>query len=287
MSRSEARLSRRRILTGLLGLGVGALTGAGAWGYLYERHRLSLTTASLPVAGLPAALRGLRVVMLTDIHLSETVPADLVRESVKMANAARPDLIVLGGDYVSWADRSYVGPVAEALAGLTAPHGVYAILGNHDHEREMPVALRRNGYEVLLDTRTSIRVRQEPVDIIGLRFWTRSPSDLAQIARRTRGFPLLLAHDPRRLPDAVALRLPLVLSGHTHGGQVALPLIGQIATRKFPIAAGTLVEEGTTLFVSRGIGTVYVPLRVNCPPEVAVLTLTDRNAGPRPADLSA
>ena len=88
------------------------------------------------------------------------------------------------------------------------------------------------------------------------------------------GTVILLAHDPRRLTEAAALKIPLVLSGHTHGGQVVLPVLGPVAAEKFPVVYGTAREAGTTLFVSRGLGTVYVPVRVNCPPEVAVLTLT-------------
>ena len=84
---------------------------------------------------------------------------------------------------------------------------------------------------------------------------------------------MLLAHDPRRLAEAAALRIPLVLSGHTHGGQVVLPVIGAVAARKFPVVAGVARQDETTIFVSRGIGTVYVPVRINCPPEVALLTL--------------
>jgi hypothetical protein len=84
---------------------------------------------------------------------------------------------------------------------------------------------------------------------------------------------ILLAHDPRRLTEAAALGVPLVLSGHTHGGQVVLPLVGAIAAQKFPVVAGPGHRGKTTMFVSRGVGTVYVPVRLNCPPEVAVLTL--------------
>ena len=83
----------------------------------------------------------------------------------------------------------------------------------------------------------------------------------------------MLFRSPRRLTEAAALNIPLVLSGHTHGGQVVLPAVGAIAAQKFPVVAGFGREASTTLFVSRGVGTVYVPVRINCPPEVAVLTL--------------
>ncbi len=87
---------------------------------------------------------------------------------------------------------------------------------------------------------------------------------------------ILLAHDPRRLDEAAALDVPLVLSGHTHGGQVVLPGLGAVAARKFPVVAGAGRRENTSIFVSRGVGTVYVPYRLNCPPDVSVITLRTR-----------
>jgi len=84
---------------------------------------------------------------------------------------------------------------------------------------------------------------------------------------------VLLAHDPRRLTEAAALDIPLVLSGHTHGGQVVLPIVGAVAARKFPVVAGVGRRDNTSIFVSRGVGTIYVPYRLNCPPDVSILTL--------------
>jgi predicted MPP superfamily phosphohydrolase len=190
----------------------------------------------------------------------------------------RPELIVLGGDYVTYGDRQYVAPAAEALAPLAAPHGVFAILGNHDDDHDMPGALAARGVQVLKDARTRLRIRGEDLELIGIRFWTRRAADIAAAVRGATGTKILLAHDPRRLAEAVALDIPLVLSGHTHGGQVVLPLVGAIAAQKFPVVAGVGRRARTTMFVSRGLGTVYVPVRVNCPPEVAVLTLKPVNA---------
>jgi predicted MPP superfamily phosphohydrolase len=101
--------------------------------------------------------------------------------------------------------------------------------------------------------------------------------DLARILRKSSGTVILLAHDPRRLTEAAALDVPAVLSGHTHGGQVVLPGVGALARRRFPVLDGLGSREGTSIFVSRGIGTVYVPVRINCPPEVAVITLKRRS----------
>jgi predicted MPP superfamily phosphohydrolase len=184
-----------------------------------------------------------------------------------------PDLIVLGGDYVTWGDREFVHPSAEALAPLSAPNGIFGILGNHDDDHDMPAALARNGVQMLKDARTRLVVRNEPLDLVGIRFWTKRQIDIAPLVRSAAPATILLAHDPRRLTEAAALNVPLVLAGHTHGGQVVLPVVGALAAQKFPVVAGIGRRGRTTMFVSRGVGTVYVPVRVNCPPEVAVLTL--------------
>ena len=266
-------LTRRAVLKGVLATTVGAITGAGVYGVGYERHRIGVTNATLPVSGLPAALRGLRVGLITDIHHSSMVPAEDVATAVRLVLAAAPDIIVLGGDYVTWGERGYVGPVTELLAPLSAPHGVFAILGNHDDDRDMPAALGARGFTVLRDQRTHITIRGEGLEIAGIRFWTRRPQEIARVLRQTRDTTILLAHDPRRLTEAAALGVPAVLSGHTHGGQVVVPGFGAIARRSFPVVHGVGRVENTRIFVSRGVGTVYVPVRFNCPPEVAVVTL--------------
>ncbi len=266
-------LTRRAALKGVVATTVGAITGASAYGVVYERHRIGTTEAMLPVSGLAPALDGLRIGFVTDIHHSAMVPADDVRAAVDLVSAARPDLIVLGGDYVTWGDRAYVGPVAELLAPLTAPNGVFAILGNHDDDRDMPSALAAKHIEVLKDARTRIEIRGEGLALAGIRFWTRKSSEIARVIGQPRDTVLLLAHDPRRLDEAAELDVPAVLSGHTHGGQVVLPGVGAVARRRFPVLSGVASRDNTWMFVSRGVGTVYVPIRINCPPEVAIVTL--------------
>jgi predicted MPP superfamily phosphohydrolase len=272
-------IGRRAVLKTLVGTGVCAVAGAGSYGYLYERHAVGVTRADVPVAGLPPALAGFRIGFLTDVHRSRWVSHDDVTRAVALLMNEQPDLVVLGGDYVTWGDRQYVRPSADALGPLWAPHGVYGILGNHDDDHDMPAALAARGVEMLKDARTTITIRGEAVDLVGIRFWTKRASDIALLARGATGTLVLLAHDPRRLTEAAALKIPLVLSGHTHGGQVVLPGIGAIAAQKFPVVAGLGRRDQTTMFVSRGVGTVYVPVRVNCPPEVAVLTLTAEARG--------
>jgi uncharacterized protein len=266
-------LSRRGVLRALAAAGIGLVAGGGAHGFLYERHRVGVTRAALPVSGLPASLGGLRVALLTDFHLTGDSSAQDIQRAIDLARAETPDLIILGGDYITRQDRRFMAPCAEQLAQLTAPFGVFGVLGNHDDIFEMSRELKRRGVEMLNDARTSVTIRGETIDLIGLRFWTRQPSDLARLMRGGTTTTILLAHDPRRLVQAAALNIPLMLSGHTHGGQIVVPGMGAFAARKFPVVQGTARRENTTAFVSRGIGTVFIPCRINCPPEVALLTL--------------
>jgi predicted MPP superfamily phosphohydrolase len=271
-------LTRRAALKGAVATAVGALTGGSAYGVAYERHHIGTTEVTLPVSGLAPALDGLRIGFVTDIHHSAMVPAEDVRAAVDRVSAAHPDLIVLGGDYVTWGDRAYVGPVADMLGSLGAPNGVFAILGNHDDDRNMPAALAAKHIEVLKDARTRLVIRGEALELAGIRFWTRKTSDIARVVGRMGDTVILLAHDPRRLEEAAELDVPAVLSGHTHGGQVVLPGVGAVVHRRFPVLSGLASRENTTMFVSRGVGTVYVPIRINCPPEVAIVTLKRKSA---------
>jgi uncharacterized protein len=271
------KVTRRDALRAMGAAGVGVAVGPLAYGVVYERHRLRRLDEDIPVSGWPAALDGLRVGLITDIHHSASVSAEDVSHAVDLLRAASPDLIVLGGDYVTYGNERYVEPVAELLAPLAdAPFGSFAVLGNHDNDKEMSAALTKKRFAVLRDEHTRISVRHEPLDLVGLRFWTRRIEHITPVLKGTGPTTIMLAHDPRRLTQASELNVPLILSGHTHGGQVLLPGLGSVVKQDFPTLAGLKREINTALFVSRGVGTVYVPIRLNCPPEVVVLTLRSK-----------
>jgi uncharacterized protein len=278
-------VTRRDFIRSATAISVGALAGVGAYGVAYERHKIARITRDVTIRGLPPALDGLRIGMITDVHHSAVVSAGDITRAVTLIAEAAPDMVVMGGDYVSFFDRTYIAPVAELLAPLSsAPLGSFAVLGNHDDEKEVPAALASRGFTVLKDQRTQLTVKGERLDIAGIRFWTRTPGEIANVLKGTGGTTVLLAHDPRRLVEAAALDVQLVLSGHTHGGQVIVPALGAVAGRKFPVLAGYASRDNTSIFVSRGVGTVYVPVRINCPPDVAILTLrteTSSHAGLR------
>src|SRR4051812_3856515 len=176
-------ISRRAVLKAFVASGVGLASGGGAYGFFYERHAIELPTATLPVAQLPATLEGFTIGLLTDVHRSRWVSADDVDAAVQLVMEARPHLIVLGGDYVTWGDRTFVEAAAEALASLEAPHGVFGILGNHDDDHDMPAALAKRRVQMLKDARTQITINGEKVELIGVRFWTKRQSDIAGLMR--------------------------------------------------------------------------------------------------------
>lgn len=266
------RVTRRHAL-GALAAGGAAVAAAGGYSLLVEPRRLGVTRVTVPLAGLPDALAGLRLGLVTDLHYGAFAGDDLLASVVEALAADAPDLVLLGGDFVTNSDRAAVTPCAEALGRLTARHGVFAALGNHDPEPQVKSAFERRGVAVLRDEHTRIAVRGEPVSVGGLRYWSRRLADLQKTFRGSRGFPILLAHDPRRLDLAAAAALPLVLSGHTHGGQIVLPGLGAPAAARYPVVHGLGRRGPSTVFVSRGVGTVVLPVRFNCPPEVVILTL--------------
>ncbi len=238
------RPTRRTALKGLLATSAGVLVGRVGYGVLYERHQIRVERTDLFVVGLPRALDGLRVGLITDVHSSETVPDADIQAAVALLRQEAPDVIALGGDYVTDANIRRAAPVAELLAPLAgAPSGSFAVLGNHDDDRVVPAALSAHGFSVLRDQRTRITIRGEPVDIAGLRYWTRKLTDVAKVLKGSGATTLLLAHDPRRLTEAAALDVQLVLAGHTHGGQVVLPGIDAVAARRFPVHAAAPVSE--------------------------------------------
>jgi predicted MPP superfamily phosphohydrolase len=267
------QITRRTFLRTAAAAGVGAVAGTGAYGIAYERHQLDVTHTAIALRGLDPALDGLRIGILTDLHHSRFVSREDIASAVERLNAEKPDIVALLGDYVTWSNRRYLDGCADALSHLSAPHGMLAIVGNHDEERSTQRALVRAGFDVLTDERTTLRIRGAGLGVAGLRYWTRRPAEIERAVGRQGQTSIVLAHDPRRLADVAELGVPLLLSGHTHGGQIVLPLVGAIAATKFPVAHGVARLGRSAVYVSRGIGTVFVPMRLNCPPEVAIVTL--------------
>jgi hypothetical protein len=275
----------QRAWLGVFGLGL----LLAFWCTLVEPRRLVVTEARLELPRWPRELSGLKVALLTDLHIGSP-HWDLARlvELVERTNAQHPDLVLLAGDYqindVMGGVFVEAEPIAERLGALRAPLGVLAVLGNHDWwndgERTRR-AFTAHGIEVLEEE--AIRVERKSgaaFYVVGLADQLTRSSDprLAMSKVPDGAATLLLVHEPdvfERFPR-LSLSPSLTLAGHTHGGQVWLPLLGRrVVPSEFGerYAYGHVVEHGRHLFVSSGVGTSIIPVRLFVPPEIALLTL--------------
>jgi predicted MPP superfamily phosphohydrolase len=261
----------------------GLAVGAVAWRALWQEPRSSrVRERELTLERWPAALDGLRVALVSDLHAGAPhVGEERIERVVAGVNARRPDLVLLLGDYIDPEVRfgSAVAPVAvaERLAALRAPLGVVAVLGNHDWHNDGPgmrAALRAAGIPVL----ENAALRAGELWVAGVEDTRYRNPDVEKALRAVPdGAPvILLSHDPDlfpRVPDRVAL----TVSGHLHGGQVGLPLVRRpfIPSRYGErYARGHVVEDGRQLYVTTGFGTTGWPVRLLAPPEVVILRLT-------------
>ena len=239
----------------------------------------------VPIARWPEELGPLRIAALADLHTGAPhITVEKVREIVASVNAERPDLIVLLGDYVihGVAGGRFV-PIeqtAAALRDLRAPLGVFAVLGNHDwwyDGSRCARALEAAGIHVLEDAAAAVTVRGHPLWIAGVGEVRTRPASLTRaLAPVPEGAPVIvLTHNPD-LFVRVPPRVLLTLAGHTHGGQVNLPVLGRLIVPSHHgdrYAIGHIQEEGRDLFVSPGIGTSIIPVRFRVPPEISLLTV--------------
>ncbi|MGH9481229.1 MAG: metallophosphoesterase [Terriglobales bacterium] len=227
----------------------------------------------VPLSRLPAALDGLRIAHLSDIHYGLFVSRRWLLRVLELTQAQRPDLIAITGDFVTQSP-AFIEPVSELVSKLHAPLGVFAVLGNHDFRagaEPLTRALRRRGITVLRNQHRLLHRRGDAFQIAGIDDSRQHPDLAAALGPTDRRFTLLLAHNPMALPQAAACGVDLVLSGHTHGGQIRFRLAAPLYERFLP--SGFLSLDRTQMYISRGLGKVIVPMRVGAPPELAFLTL--------------
>jgi hypothetical protein len=282
----------RRALAGAA-LAAALVTVWGAW---LEPASLRNDNYRLELPRWPAACAGLRVAVLADLHTGSPFNGvDKLERIVVLANKARPDLVLIAGDLGvdGVPGARFVAPAAIAarLARLEAPLGRYAVLGNHDWwygAEKVRTALERAGIAVLDDRAVALARGACRFWLVGLGdLWEGRPDVQRAFADVPAGAAALaLTHNPDLFP-AIPARAALTVAGHTHGGQVALPLIGRpvLASRhKDRYAIGHVVERGRHLFVSPGLGTSILPVRFGVPPEISVLELQPRPAGGQAPD---
>lgn len=264
---------------------LGILSGLGLVvdGYLRGHRRLVVSRLAVTLPGLPPAFDGFRIVQVSDLHVGPVADAAALREALDRATDEGGDLVVVTGDVVDTrkADLAAWLPI---LTRLHAPHGVLAILGNHDRDYGLDRIARglaaATDWIVLRDTVHRIDVAGASLYVAGLEF-RAIPHEGDAVAPLRASLPsdaavVLLAHHPNVFAAAMAARVSLTLAGHTHGGQIALPLAPRWNPARLlmtPYDAGTFVQDGCVLHVNRGLGTTGQRVRIAAPPEITVVTL--------------
>jgi len=256
-----------------------ALTLSGAArAALAEPFMLTIERQPIFLRRLPPALNRFRIVQLSDLHLGPLTSSAQLNRAIEVANSLDPDIIALTGDYISH-ERQYAAPCAEIVGRLRARLGVFAVLGNHDHWTDAALItdlFRAEGITVLINE--GMRFEKD-----GSAFWLAGVDDtmvgledlsLALAGASSAEMKLLLAHNPIILRRAARAGVDLVLSGHTHGGQVSLR--SERAAAEGPrrrLLRGLGRQGSTQIYITRGLGTVILPIRYGCPPEVSLLEL--------------
>jgi predicted MPP superfamily phosphohydrolase len=261
--------------------------GSIAWGISVGTLRVRVDRISLPLRGATPSHEALRIAHVTDLHIGPLLEAERLAGFVERINRLEPDLVVMTGDLFDF-DPAYVEAGCRELAKLEGRHGVFAVLGNHDvYTGTDTVAaglLDLTSVRLLRDEWEQVELRGGALAIAGIEDtgegWTERESEHHALDRLAREIPaelprLLLAHRPSWFGHAARLGFPLVLAGHTHGGQVAPPFAHHWNPSRMIShrTRGIFRHEGSTLYVSRGLGMAGLPLRINCPREIALIEL--------------
>jgi predicted MPP superfamily phosphohydrolase len=272
--------TRRRFLNGLIAAPLVAVAATSAYASLVEPYYYWISETDVFIRDLPERFENFRITQLTDIHHSRILGIDQVQRVVALAQQTKPDMFVLTGDYTT-TYRRFIEPCAEALAELNAPEGVWAVLGNHDYYTDPELttrALRRRRIAVLDNAHTTLQRGPDALQLSGIDDWSWNATDWTRaFSGLKQSTPtILLSHQPGVLDLEQTQNVALILSGHTHGGQVRLPGLGapvRFATRELKYDRGLFQRGETQLYVSSGTGVIGLPLRLGARPEIAVLRL--------------
>ena len=286
------RLSRRNLFRlGILGV-VGLL---GGYGY-YRGLSPQLEQVDIKLDLLPASFNGLKIVQLSDMHSSRLTSEDIIRKGVDLALECRPDIVALTGDFITasslfaWGKiggfkKSDLDRCLNALSRLSAPMGIYAVLGNHDvwsgkaETEKIVEGLKDIGVRVLRNESVILEKNGERIGLAGVDdYWASTFNLKRAVEGLPPGVAILLSHNPdiNEQINLVDRQVDFILSGHTHGGQVVLPFIGApFLPSPFgqKYRAGLVRDQNHQTYVSRGLGLYLAPIRLNCPPEVTCFKL--------------
>lgn len=273
--------ARRRWLSALRWGIFGVPTAALGYGTFILRHQLRVREQDIPIADLPEDLNGLRIAQLTDIHMSQFLSVEELERAVDMANETKPHLTLVTGDLITMGGDP-LDDCLRALKRLKADAGVFGCLGNHEIYARSEDYTQQQGAKIgitFLRRQTRLlRFGASDLNLAGVDYQRLGKHYLrgAEQMVAPGAFNVLLSHNPDVFPVAAAKGFPLTISGHTHGGQVKVEILGadlNISRFYTHYVDGLYRKDGSAIFVSRGIGTIALPTRLGAPPEVALLRL--------------
>lgn len=278
------RISRRGFLRFARNVVMGGTAvSIGGWNYVdFERGWVKINKETFKLPGLPAAFSGMVIAHLSDLHFSYFITPARISEIVEKVNNAAPDMVIITGDFIDKkTDLALLPMYTQLLNKMKGPLGKYAVLGNHDHRRGAYTAsklLESSGFKNMSNRSTSLKIGDDLIRICGVDSIKEGKDDLGKMMDDLPedGLAILLVHEPDFADTSGATgRFALQLSGHSHGGQVYVPLYGPLVTPRFgkKYPRGRYVVNGMQLYTNRGIGMVQPYVRFNCRPEIALIKL--------------
>jgi predicted MPP superfamily phosphohydrolase len=267
-----------RWLLGAAGL---AAVSAG-YSFFGERHWIELRSQTVRLTRLPQAFRGIRLVQFSDVHLGHFYGAEELRQAAELIHAQSPDVLCFTGDLVD-RDGETLADAVSVLRKLNAPSGKFAVLGNHDYRAGAEAvrrALEEAGFTLLDNRHVPLRRGGDVLYLAGVDDVLFGQADLSAALHGIpeNGCTVLLAHEPDFADQAARFAVDLQLSGHSHGGQVRVPLVGHVLTprmgQKYVDGLHQVEQSRMQVYTNRGLGTTILPFRMYCRPELTVLTLT-------------
>ena len=276
-------VSRRKFLQrGMITLS--GISFAGAAYGAFARDNYEIILQSLYIKNLPPAFQNFSITLISDVHSSIFMPKEDMKRYVKAVNDMHSDMIVVTGDFVNSMEEE-VYPFAEAFVDLKATHGIFGCLGNHDYFANVDVVAKevnQCGIRLLRNERITLEKSGEKIYLLGVDdFGNKSTAEkrFSKLVQHTEtSIPkILLCHRPYFFEEASKNNIDVTLSGHTHGGQVVFAKIGNAMITPAMIASpyvwGLYKKNNAQMYVNRGLGTVALPIRINCSPEITKLTL--------------
>jgi predicted MPP superfamily phosphohydrolase len=266
-----------------LSVAAAAAVGAGSLGYgALVRKNVEISRVEVKITDLPGEFSGLTIAQLSDIHHGPYTGLAYIGECVEIVNGLSPDLVALTGDF-TFGGKRYIEPCIEALTSLQARIGVYAVLGNHDYyvgAGDVARALKRGGLDLLVDAKDRIELGGAKLWLLGVDDLLYGRTDVNRLMRELPGDEprIVFSHNPDFIEEFAIKRkhIDLMIAGHTHGGQIRFPLIGapHISSEYGQRYAVGLNRKGAMqVYTTRGVGTILLPVRLNCPPEIVLFTL--------------